>query len=309
MNTLAEFQSYLSESFYRKIHLLEKIVGDRHWLTTGVFKEKILLNFLNETLPKKYKAQSGFVVFPCNKKFIQNKTPKNYDELNSSSYELSKQIDIIIYDQHNFSPIYSDNDIIICSPESVIGIVEVKGLLSSNHLNDAIKSLNDFTRKWMRYKKFREKRHVGSSLPKTSLYIYAWETKKRNNKPSLTGKSVRKILADNLKKMSTISNYENIPIISHAFIYNDYEVSFLFNIEDGKSSAGYYLFRGQYVVFDDQGNPKLGEDRTIYSLLRDILWCGSSLNNRFLIDSDEAAHEGLFPHKDMGYLKVYDLKG
>jgi hypothetical protein len=63
-NTLSNFQSYLSESFYKRIHLIEKVVGDRHWLTTGTYKEKILLSFLNDALPKKLKAKPGFVVFP-----------------------------------------------------------------------------------------------------------------------------------------------------------------------------------------------------------------------------------------------------
>jgi hypothetical protein len=304
-NTLSDFQAYLSQSFYKRIYLLEKIIGDRHWLTTGTYKEKILLSFLNDALPGKLQAKSGFIVFPCKKKFPTKARPEHYDYLNSSAYEISRQLDIIIYDRHNYSPVYEDNDLVIAGPESVRGIIEVKGSLSRKHLTDAINLSNDFTQKWRRYKNFRDNHHVNSKLTKINMYIFAWDTKVNNGRRSITGNSVRKKLAENLKKHSTVSNYEKIPIIDQLFVYNDYEVKFLHYDND---SAGYMTLRGRYIIFNEDGTPGLSGDKTIFSLLRNILSSNELLYNRFLVDSDETNYLKVLPHADSGYSTVHDLK-
>ena len=63
-NPLQSFQSRLTSSFSNRVYLLEALIGNRHWLTTGTFKERVLITFLNDTLPKKLRAKSGFIVFP-----------------------------------------------------------------------------------------------------------------------------------------------------------------------------------------------------------------------------------------------------
>ena len=68
--------------------MLEKIIGNRHWLTTGTYKEKILLSFLNDALPKRLRAKPGFIIFPCEKRFSTKEAPEEYDALNSSAYEM-----------------------------------------------------------------------------------------------------------------------------------------------------------------------------------------------------------------------------
>lgn len=90
----------------RRIHLLEKIIGNKHWLTTGTYKEKILITFFDSVLPKNLVTKSGFVLFPTNKYFCSDDEAKAFDRLNASDYIISKQIDLIIYDQNweNFRP-------------------------------------------------------------------------------------------------------------------------------------------------------------------------------------------------------------
>jgi len=307
-NTLAEFQSYLSESFFRRINLLEKIIGNRHWLTTGTYKEKVLLGFLNDTLPNRLAAQSGFIVFPCEKQFRDGERPEDYDYLNSSSYDISKQIDIIVYDQQNFSPILNDRDTVILGPESVRAVIEVKGRLSPKHLEAAVITLNDFIDKWSKYKEFRSEHYLESKLPSPSIYIFAWETKTdKKNKRSITGTKVREILARNLQKTSSKEKFKTTPAIRKASVYNDYEVDLLHHLDaDGPESVGYMTDRGRYIIFDENGNPNLSGDKTIYSLLRDILVGNDLLLNRFLIDSDETNVVDILPHRDSGYSKAFD---
>lgn len=307
-NTLAEFQSYLSESFFRRINLLEKIIGNRHWLTTGTYKEKVLLGFLNDTLPNRLAAQSGFIVFPCEKQFRDGERPEDYDYLNSSSYDISKQIDIIVYDQQNFSPILNDRDTVILGPESVRAVIEVKGRLSPKHLKAAVITLNDFIDKWSKYKEFRSEHYLKSKLPSPSIYIFAWETKiDKKNKRSITGTKVREILARNLQKTSSKKKFKTTPAIRKASVYNDYEVDLLHHLDaDSPESVGYMTNRGRYIIFDENGNPNLSGDKTIYSLLRDILVGNDLLLNRFLIDSDETNVVDILPHRDSGYSKAFD---
>ena len=309
--TLAEFNSYLSESFFKKIHLIEKIIGNKHWLTSGTFKEKILINFLNQTLPKRMIAKSGFVVFPCKKDFVGKKPPESYDALNSSAYDISKQIDILIYDQLDFSPILNDDDILIIGPESVRAVIEVKGTLSHKHLQEAIKSLNDFSQKWTQYASFRKNIHLASTLPIPKMHLFCWEVyKNKNNKISIRPKFVRDALSKNLSKMTNPSNYENIPIINKVLVYNEYQTDFLHYYHEKKNncSIGYLTLRGKYVIFDKAGTPQESGDKTIHSLLRDILVSNDKLFNRLLFDPDETGRIDILPPLGSGYSKAYDIK-
>jgi hypothetical protein len=201
--TLNDFQTQLSESFYSKIYLLEKIIGDNHWLTSGTFKEKVLINFLNQNLPRRYLAKSGFVIFP-KQRIFKEKTPKDYDSLNSSAYDLSKQIDILIFDTIESCPVYEDENIVILSPEAVKEIIEVKGTLNSKHFNEALNLFVDFKNKWLDYKTFSREHLMENSLGVPNIYLYAWEFKKnRKGQREISGKNIRNKLAELLKN-STI---------------------------------------------------------------------------------------------------------
>lgn len=77
-----------------------------HNPTIGVLTEEILRKFLTTYLPKGVAIEQGFII--------------------NQEGKLSKQIDIIIYDNQLYSPLYRVNDIVVVPNKSVIAIIEVK---------------------------------------------------------------------------------------------------------------------------------------------------------------------------------------
>jgi len=83
----------------------------KHNPTIGILTEEILREFLKTFLPKGVSIEQGFIA--------------------GVNGELSKQIDIIIYDSHKYAPYYRINDIVVVPSSSVIAIVEVKTTVKS----------------------------------------------------------------------------------------------------------------------------------------------------------------------------------
>ncbi|MCE6989019.1 DUF6602 domain-containing protein [Dyadobacter sp. CY323] len=78
----------------------------KHNPTIGILTEEILRKFLSTFLPKSVSVEQGFVV--------------------GSNGELSKQVDILIYDSQSYAPYYRINDIVVVPNEAVLAVVEVK---------------------------------------------------------------------------------------------------------------------------------------------------------------------------------------
>jgi len=84
---------------------VRSLIGNANWGEDGKYKEAILKNVISKFLPKKYSMGTGFVI--------------NKDK------EITKQIDIIIYD--NSSPVlFSEGDFVIVLASTVKAIIEVK---------------------------------------------------------------------------------------------------------------------------------------------------------------------------------------
>ena len=88
-----------------------------HFAERGAEAEIILANFLNLHLPKRFAAESGFII----------------DHLNN----ISLQADVIIYDALN-SPIYRKGERVLILPsDNVSSVIEVKSNLNKTQLEDA----------------------------------------------------------------------------------------------------------------------------------------------------------------------------
>lgn len=95
--------------------------GNPHFAERGAEAEKILEDFLNVHLPKRFAAGSGLIV----------------DNQNN----ISSQIDIIIYDALN-SPIYRKGERVLILPiDNVATAIEVKSSLNKEELRDAAKKI------------------------------------------------------------------------------------------------------------------------------------------------------------------------
>ena len=108
---------YVSLELLLKLKQVKEFIT-KHNHTIGVLTEEILKNFLSTYLPKSISVEQGFI--------------------KSTKGALSKQCDIILYDNQNFAPLYRINDIVIVPEESVIAVVEVKTLVNRQIFNSAL---------------------------------------------------------------------------------------------------------------------------------------------------------------------------
>lgn len=90
----------------------------KHNPTIGVLTEEILRNFLSNHLPNAVSVEQGFIL---------------HDD-----GELSKQIDILIYDSQSYAPFYRVNDIVVVPAESVIAVIEVKTTITKQIFHSVI---------------------------------------------------------------------------------------------------------------------------------------------------------------------------
>lgn len=91
-----------------------------HGPTKGSYREELLRELLQRYIPQRYHAATGFI------------------------YGRDKQLDIIVYDQIDYAPIFRTGNLVVVPPESVRAIIEVKSTLTPAKLTAALRHLDDF---------------------------------------------------------------------------------------------------------------------------------------------------------------------
>ena len=112
-NNITSYQQSISAEFLAIKDRVRYFITDNHWGEDGRYKEIIFMNFLRRVLPDNVAVGTGFV--------------KNH------LGELTDQIDIIIY-KKNEPKLFSEGDLVILMPESVLGIIEIKSKVTPNIL-------------------------------------------------------------------------------------------------------------------------------------------------------------------------------
>lgn len=90
---------------------VRNLIGSRHWGEDGRYKETILKKVLKTRLPN-LSIGTGFIV--------------------NEAQNVSKQIDIIIYDETIHEPFFKEEDFVIVPNNCVKGIIEVKSKIHSS---------------------------------------------------------------------------------------------------------------------------------------------------------------------------------
>ena len=98
-----------------------------HWGEDGRHQEAVIKTMIQRFLPEKFKIGSGFIVRQTRER---------------GNHEPSKQIDLIIYD-NSYPILFKDNDFVILTADSVLGIIEVKANATNQGLNDIIVKANE----------------------------------------------------------------------------------------------------------------------------------------------------------------------
>ncbi|WP_396188416.1 DUF6602 domain-containing protein [Flavobacterium sp.] len=98
-----------------------------HWGEDGRHQEAVIKTMIQRFLPEKYKIGNGFIVRQTGLR---------------GSHEPSNQIDLIIYDT-SYPILFKDNDFVILTADSVLGIIEVKANATNQGLANIIVKSNE----------------------------------------------------------------------------------------------------------------------------------------------------------------------
>ncbi|QNU61380.1 hypothetical protein HZS52_16610 [Vreelandella titanicae] len=262
---------------------------------------------MSNFLPKRYFVGTGFIVFINDNHDLKGLHPNNTEFLNLKSHSTSHQLDIVIYDNTNYAPIFRDGDFVVLRPESVRSIIEVKGFLSDSNVSECATKFISLGRLWKeysdRYDLYESYFDEGRKLHKPGLFIMGWNVAvDKNEKPRCTGKSLRrKIVSTYRKEFSKDEQIDQkIPMINTACIYDDCVVSAITYIDEDEVGHGYITMRGRFVRYDEKGSPFLDRDCTVWSLLSSIYVHLDSPFNPDYVYFDQSMTLSVLPHEHCG---------
>ena len=123
---LPEFQKSIGKELLTIKDRVRNLIGDAHRGEEGGYKESVLKKMIREYLPHNLSIGSWFIV-----------------SKNEEQSPISKQIDIIIYD-NRYPVVFRDGDFVIITQDMVKAIIEVKSKIYSsgnNNLRDVVNNL------------------------------------------------------------------------------------------------------------------------------------------------------------------------
>jgi len=163
-----KLRTYLTsygDELQSKMKRLDQLLGDAHWLSVGSYKESLVRGLLIDKIPQRFEVGTGFVM--C---------------MRGSKRIISRQIDILIWDAQEHSPVFRDGDFVIVPPEACRAAIEVKGNLDSKSLSEALENLDSLS-----------EFNVGEDLPRdNSIHrsVFAYERGKKVNFPKSVWNSI-----------------------------------------------------------------------------------------------------------------------
>lgn len=125
---LAEYQATYANELSAQKKRLDGILGDKHWLSVGTYKESLIRRLLRARIPTQFEVGTGFVLAYDDKKRL-----------------LSRQIDVLIWDSGQHPALFRDQDFVIIPPEAFRCAIEVKSLLTHDELSKALRNLESLT--------------------------------------------------------------------------------------------------------------------------------------------------------------------
>lgn len=296
---LTSYAGMIGEEFSSKINRLAQILGLSHELSVGEYKETLLRECISKFIPKRYSVGRGFIVF-VDRHNLSKHADGNIDLLNLKEHRISQQLDILVFDDNNYSPIFRDREFVILRPESVRAIIEVKGFLTTKGVRDSIKKIIVLSKEWNKYTNYIES-WGREELKVPGLYLMSWDVQvNKKGNPQCDGEKLRKTIISTYRKNLTPEEFKlrKQPLLNAAYIYNDCSVDYCsYGSKDGVVGEGYSTSRGKFIRYDEKGNPFLDRDSTISRLLASI---HINLDTPFNPDFsyfDQSITTSVFPHK------------
>ena len=306
---LTAYAGMIGEEFSTKLDRLSQIIGTAHEPSIGRYKESLLRNCIELFIPKRYSVDSGFVAF-MKESPARESAEDNLCLLNLKEHYVSQQIDLIVYDDYNYPPLFRDSEFVVVRPESVRSIVEVKGYLARNQVADALKGFLDFGRKWAAYSQYCA-RWGRQELHEPSIHLMGFRRYvDKKGRISCSGSELRnQIVAFYKKEMNADEIMKNkIPRLSAAYAYEDYVVAKCTLVDNGLFD-GYHTTRGRFARYDDNMEPYLDRDSTISSLLASVYISLETPFNPDFSYFDQGSVTDPIPHEDAGFTMLRELEG
>lgn len=264
---LTTYASMVGDDFAFRVDRLAQILGAAHEPSIGSYKESLLRAVVAESIPRRYSVGTGFIVFIRESPFNDMKSD-NVDLWNRKQHYVSRQLDIVVYDDLNFPPIFKDHQFVLVRPESVRSVIEVKGYPSKATVRQAVDCFIDLGTKWSEYRTRYEEQHSGE-LHSPSLHLMGWNVYVgAKGKAECNGTILRQTIAKEYRKKKVTKGA--MPMLSSAYIYADCAVSLCGYAKKTKMMDGYITTRGKFVRYKDNRKPTLAGDSTIASLLAAI---------------------------------------
>ena len=300
---LTSFASVLGDSFSSKIDLLSQILQDAHYPSLGKYKENLLAKVIEEYIPKNYQVGTGFVLFVHNATDEKASRP-GFDRLNMGSHTVSKQCDILIYDASKIPVVFKDDDFVILRPESVKAVIEVKGSAGKQEVDKILDGFYDFGKKWHECQCFYSEHHQ-TLVRSPALYAMCWDiSRDTKGRPRTNGTRIRKQIANYYCDNMDLNKLMGFPILEKLCVYNECEISRCgwYDDEDYKNGqTGWATDSGQFIRYDEEGNPYRKGDSTISSLLAGLHYAVGREFNRFYSYVSETKEYTAVPYEHHGF--------
>lgn len=109
---------------------LSNWIEDVHHPSTGSYVESLISSHLRRRLPDKFSVSTGFI--------------SSIEKVDSNEFErfISNQFDILVWDSHNYPPLFKNDNFVIIMPQSCYAIIEVTNTLNGKKLQEDIAKLD-----------------------------------------------------------------------------------------------------------------------------------------------------------------------
>lgn len=297
---LTSYAALIGDGFASKINLLAQLLRDAHHPSLGLYRERLLLQSIRDFIPQRFDVGTGFVIFPKERQF-SSEPPEAYDVLNASDHVVSRQCDLIVYDHGEYPLVFRDGDFVVVRPEAVRAVIEVKGSVGMDDVDDFCEHFIDFGQKWKACRAFYKHMHQDTKLPTPGLYVMGWQLAiDRRGRLRADAARIRERIAHRYRSLNK-SELDRFPVLGTAYIYGDAEISSSFWVDERGTRFGFSTSGGRFVRFNDDGEAVLAGDRTVASLLAHIHLSLKTPFNRFFSYAHQTNRTDLYPHPQAGF--------
>ncbi|MEQ1903460.1 MAG: DUF6602 domain-containing protein [Pirellulaceae bacterium] len=304
---LTGYSALVGESFSSRVDLLQSVIQGAHYPSLGRYKERLLAQYIRDYIPQRFSVGTGFVLFP-HEDTDPSGGHENHDPLNQSTFSISNQCDILVYDSNQIPPVFRDDDFVVVRPESLRAIIEVKGALTLPELTSTLSSFISFGRQWRATQLFYRDNYQ-SLTPMPNLFLMAWGIKKgKTGSYVATPTALRERIVREYRNHVSSDELNGFPVLDSLLVYNECET---LRTTWSKSNPeyladGWATMDGRFTRFHE-GTPVRDKDRTIASLLANLHHATEPEKfNRFFSYVDETRDNRLVNYEYAGFTPWFE---